>query len=580
MAKSTLPGLSFAIIASIGAMALAGPAAAQASRVGVTSATDGDPLGKPPADSERVLRIGIDVQANEVVTTHDKDRAHLVFLDGTALTVGPNAQLTIDKFVYDPNSKTGDLAITASKGLFRLVGGKISKTNTINIATPSGTIGIRGGITIFSVTPGSTTANFIFGHHMTVTGGGQTQNVTRQGSQVIVNSGAPPSLPSLLPPGGLSAAISQLETGNASGGGGPTGNADQRTQTSGFSGTNTGAPPPPPGAPPPSGNPPNTNNPNIVNTVTNSTPPTPTPDPTPTPAATTSPPIEGKTSRTLQGFVGGLIVATDGSTSTTSHPLALVAKAGDLTITTDAASSTAQATIIIRKVDGTLTSPTVTLPIGTYSGSSFFNDNATFLIGSTGVPGTLKPVVGPSRSVEQTTLLTSSAAAPDTAAPYVGPGTCTCDFLKFGEWQTTITDGSSTAVVTQAPWVAGTVAVQLPNTGSASFSGIMLGQAQNGGGLIRNVQGSYGMNYSWGAGLGTFNASFDSRNYVGAVAGTGGSNFAGAFAGGGGNVGSLSGVFNSAPGAAPGSPPAGQSGTFGITGPNYLASGVFAGARH
>ncbi|HXZ08609.1 MAG TPA: hypothetical protein VEI25_11170, partial [Paraburkholderia sp.] len=61
-------------------------------RVGVTSATDGDPLGKPPNEKERILRIGIDVQADEVVTTHENDRAHLVFLDGTSLTVGPNAR--------------------------------------------------------------------------------------------------------------------------------------------------------------------------------------------------------------------------------------------------------------------------------------------------------------------------------------------------------------------------------------------------------------------------------------------------------------------------------------------------------
>ncbi len=571
-----LPGLSFAIIASIGAMALAGPAAAQASRVGVTSATDGDPLGKPPADSERVLRIGIDVQANEVVTTHDKDRAHLVFLDGTALTVGPNAQLTIDKFVYDPNSKTGDLAITASKGLFRLVGGKISKTNTINIATPSGTIGIRGGITIFSVTPGSTTANFIFGHHMTVTGGGQTQNVTRQGSQVIVNSGTPPSLPSLLPPGGLSAAISSLETGTASGGGGPTGNSDQRTQTSGFSGTNTGAPPGAP--PPPSGNPPNTNNPNITNAIAPGSPGTPTPDaPTPVAVVLATP----KTSQTLQGFVGGLVVTSSGgSTSTTSLPSSQDAKPGDLTITTNATSSTAQATVIIRNIDGTVTSPTVTLPIGTTSGSSFFQDNATFRIGADPGTATLKPVIGGPQLVSQSTLLTSSAATPSSAAPFVGPGTCSCDFLTFGEWQTTITDSrtATTRVVTQAPWVAGTVAVQLPNTGSASFAGIMLGQVQNGATPIQNIQGSYGMNYSWGAGTGNFNASFDSRNYTGTVTGSGASSFTGSFAGGG-NSGALSGVFNSAPGAVAGSAPAGQSGTFGISGPNYLASGVFAGSR-
>ena len=49
------------------------------------------------------------MQANEVVTTHANDLGHLVFLDGSSLTVGPNAQLTIDKFVYDPNSKTGEV---------------------------------------------------------------------------------------------------------------------------------------------------------------------------------------------------------------------------------------------------------------------------------------------------------------------------------------------------------------------------------------------------------------------------------------------------------------------------------------
>src|SRR5438874_12025967 len=99
-----------------GATALAMTMGTAQARVGVTSAVDGDPLGKPPTEAERVLRVGIDVQANEVITTKADDRAHLMFLDGTSLTVGPDANLVIDKFVYDPNTKTGDLAITASKG--------------------------------------------------------------------------------------------------------------------------------------------------------------------------------------------------------------------------------------------------------------------------------------------------------------------------------------------------------------------------------------------------------------------------------------------------------------------------------
>jgi len=110
------------ILISLG-LALLASGAAQA-RVGVTSATSGDPLGKPPQEVERVLRIGIDVQANELITTSALDRAHLLFLDGTSLTVGPNAQLTIDRFVFDPATGTGDLAINAGKGVLRLVGGE------------------------------------------------------------------------------------------------------------------------------------------------------------------------------------------------------------------------------------------------------------------------------------------------------------------------------------------------------------------------------------------------------------------------------------------------------------------------
>src|SRR5215475_7531606 len=228
MAMGRVRGWSLLSAALMGstALMLAGPAAAQ-SKAGVTSATDGDPLGKPPAENERVLRIGIDVQANEVVTTNANDRAHLVFLDGTALTVGPNARLTIDKFVYDPNNKTGDLAITASQGVLRLVGGKISKTTPITINTPAGTIGIRGGIGMFGVTSGKTTAAFLFGNSMTFAG----RTMTRANSYLTVSTGSPPGLPSLIPPGGLSTLVGALElANNNSGKGGTSGNADQKAQ--------------------------------------------------------------------------------------------------------------------------------------------------------------------------------------------------------------------------------------------------------------------------------------------------------------------------------------------------------------
>jgi len=209
---------------------------AVSAKVGVTSAADGDPRGKPPTEAERVLRVGVDVQANEVITTQANDRAHLMFLDGTSLSVGPNAQLTIDKFVYDPTTKTGDLAINASKGVFRLVGGKISKTNAITVTTPSSTIGIRGGISIVDVGRQQTMSIFVFGISMTVGAGGKLEIVTRPGFQVTTFFGGLPGLATRVPQGSLGALFAQLEGSR----GGSQGGADQAAQNSGFSGANSG----------------------------------------------------------------------------------------------------------------------------------------------------------------------------------------------------------------------------------------------------------------------------------------------------------------------------------------------------
>jgi hypothetical protein len=232
LSGATLPLLTAALF-GVGTVLMPGAATA---KVGVTSASDGDPRGKPPAEVERVLRVGVDVQANEVITTQANDRAHLMFLDGTSLSVGPNAQLTIDKFVYDPTTKTGDLAINASKGVFRLVGGKISKTNAITVTTPSSTIGIRGGISIFDVGQQQTMSVFVFGISMTVGAGGKIEIVTRPGFQVTTFFGGLPGLATAVPTGSLGSLLAQLEGSRGGGQGG----ADQAAQNSGFSGSNSG----------------------------------------------------------------------------------------------------------------------------------------------------------------------------------------------------------------------------------------------------------------------------------------------------------------------------------------------------
>jgi hypothetical protein len=304
------------------------------------------------------------------------------------------------------------------------------------------------------------------------------------------------------------------------------------------------------------------------------------------------------TSGTQNGYAGGLVVRNRGETSTTNALNPLLSQPTDLTITRDATGGTVTAAVIVRGLDGSITSPNATLQLGTGShGASFFNDDATFITGTTNGKGTLSSDGGNKKIRNTTALLTTGAvnlavskgiiATPqpfDTSA-------CKCDFMTFGYWQTTITEdpghhhhgGHKMDIITQAPWVAGQVAAaaQLPNTQSATYKGVMLGQAQNAGGSIRNVTGSYDSSWSFAARVGSFNASFDNRSYTGGIVttpGSGGASFVGGITGGG-NVGSVSGSFFTSPGQAPGSIPAGQAGKFGITGPGYVAGGVFAGSK-
>jgi hypothetical protein len=230
--------LAIPMLAGLAAALATVPMVASAqSRVGVTSATSGDPRGKPPAQAERVLRVGFDVQANEAITTGIADRAHLLFLDGSSLTVGPQARLTIDNFVYDPAVKKGDLAIRATEGVFRFVGGKISKTRPVSVVTPSASLTIRGGIMLIDVQPTRTIATFMFGIEMTVVANGVTQTVTRPGWQVTVLTGSAPSQPVQATPGSLSPEFAKLEALHSQP---TTGDPDQAMKDSGFDAHNSG----------------------------------------------------------------------------------------------------------------------------------------------------------------------------------------------------------------------------------------------------------------------------------------------------------------------------------------------------
>ncbi|MFO1079939.1 MAG: FecR family protein [Reyranellaceae bacterium] len=172
--------------------------------IGLASAVDGRPIGQGAAGSERVLRVGVDLQVNDRLVTGPGDRAHLVFVDGSAVTLGPDSALAIDRYSYDPAAKTGETGLRVDRGTVRFVGGTIGKGSDVEIRTPDAVLGVRGGIVTASVAPGTgTTATFIHGESLRVTSQGRTQVATRSGSQIATPPGGPPAAAIVLAPGAL-----------------------------------------------------------------------------------------------------------------------------------------------------------------------------------------------------------------------------------------------------------------------------------------------------------------------------------------------------------------------------------------
>lgn len=93
----------------------------------------------------RTLGEGSDVKFLDTILTGADSRAEIVLIDDSQLSLGDNSELTIDEMIYEPGKK-GTGIITLTKGVFRMVSGKINKHDggTLTLKTPIATIGVRG----------------------------------------------------------------------------------------------------------------------------------------------------------------------------------------------------------------------------------------------------------------------------------------------------------------------------------------------------------------------------------------------------------------------------------------------------
>lgn len=174
--------------------------------IGVAAAVRGSVRATAPGQTVgRDLASGKPVFLNDHVTTGAGARMQIMLLDQTVFTIGPNSDMMLDEFVYDPKTNAGKVSAQITKGVFRFVTGKIAQRDPsdMKVKLPVGTIGIRGTMVEGSVDgknadilltgPGPDNNAHERPGGITVTNGGGSTNIDASGFGTSIHDGGAPS---------------------------------------------------------------------------------------------------------------------------------------------------------------------------------------------------------------------------------------------------------------------------------------------------------------------------------------------------------------------------------------------------
>ncbi|MCZ6892462.1 MAG: FecR domain-containing protein [Gammaproteobacteria bacterium] len=172
---------SLAIVASL--LMLTDAWAAES--IGVTAAVTNKVTGTLESDA-RTLDIGSSIFQDETIDTWKESTTQLMFLDETTLTMGPESSMLIDTFVFDPDSNTGEMLLSTTKGAFRFITGSVDPSSYL-IETPIATMGVRGTIIEWKVTEKNVLLKLVYGAADICNADGVCVSLDQPGTYVITD---------------------------------------------------------------------------------------------------------------------------------------------------------------------------------------------------------------------------------------------------------------------------------------------------------------------------------------------------------------------------------------------------------
>ncbi len=197
---------------------MAVPALAQGQPVGAAGAVNPAALSTKPGAGTKVIELGQQVIRSERIQTSGAGSVQLIFVDKTTLSIGPNSDLVIDEFVFNPATGTGSMVATLGRGAMRFVGGQVSHNGGATVRTPTTTLGIRGGVATITHGGQGTRAINHFGR-IEVNASGQVEIIRRPGFSITIPIGQGPQGPVKVTQADLDAINGQLTSSRGQSGG-------------------------------------------------------------------------------------------------------------------------------------------------------------------------------------------------------------------------------------------------------------------------------------------------------------------------------------------------------------------------
>jgi hypothetical protein len=143
---------------------------------------------------KRILTIKSPVFSGDVISSGKRARLQIIFKDNSIISLGSNSVFKIKKYEWDPDKGKTEMNLEVKEGLFRVMGGLISKKapEKLITKTPVATIGIRGSMYAGNVSKQSLTVMFEGGKGINLTNATGTVVITQPGFGSQVQSWSAP----------------------------------------------------------------------------------------------------------------------------------------------------------------------------------------------------------------------------------------------------------------------------------------------------------------------------------------------------------------------------------------------------